>query len=85
MYGADAEAVLVEHFGNRGVAEDAIRFGTDTNRVTILTADGATTELPQLTKREVADRILDLVAAALDARDGAAQTGATRQPASEPA
>ena len=48
-------------------------------------ADGATTELPQLTKREVADRILDLVAAALDARDGAAQTGTTRQPASEPA
>jgi len=67
------------------VAEPGSGFGTDTNRVTILTADGATTELPQLTKREVADRILDLVAAALDARDGAAQTGATRQPASEPA
>ncbi len=67
------------------VAEPGSGFGTDTNRVTILTADGSQTDLPQLTKREVADRILDLVAAALDARDGAAQTGATRQPASEPA
>jgi phosphopantothenoylcysteine decarboxylase/phosphopantothenate--cysteine ligase len=67
------------------VAEPGSGFGTDTNRVSILAADGSRIDLPQLTKREVADRILDLVAAALDARDGAAQTGTTRQPASEPA
>ena len=67
------------------VAEPGSGFGTDTNRVTILTADGTRADLPQLSKREVADRILDLVAAALDERDGAAQTGTTRQSASEPA
>ena len=67
------------------VSEPGSGFGTDTNRVTILAADGSRTDLPQLSKREVADRILDRVAVALDARDVAAQTGTTRQPASEPA
>ncbi len=67
------------------VAEPGSGFGTDTNRVTILAADGGRTDLPQLTKREVADRILDLVAAALDERDAAAQTASTPEPASEPA
>jgi phosphopantothenoylcysteine decarboxylase/phosphopantothenate--cysteine ligase len=54
-------------------------FGTDTNQVTILDADGGRDDLPLLSKREVADRILDRVAAALDARDAAGQTGAMRQ------
>jgi phosphopantothenoylcysteine decarboxylase/phosphopantothenate--cysteine ligase len=67
------------------VAEPGSGFGTDTNRVTILAADGGRMDLPQLSKREVADRILDLVAAALDERDAAAQTASTREPASEPA
>ena len=67
------------------VAEAGSGFGTDTNRVTILAAGGERTELPQLPKREVADRVLDLVAAALDERDRAAQTGLDREPASEPA
>ncbi|HLX35410.1 MAG TPA: bifunctional phosphopantothenoylcysteine decarboxylase/phosphopantothenate synthase [Candidatus Limnocylindrales bacterium] len=49
-------------------------FGTDTNRVSILDAAGARDDLPLLSKREVADRILDRIAAALDARDAAAQT-----------
>jgi phosphopantothenoylcysteine decarboxylase/phosphopantothenate--cysteine ligase len=61
------------------VAEAGSGFGTDTNRVTILAADGETQELPLLAKREVADRILDRVAAALDDRDGAAQTEPMRQ------
>jgi phosphopantothenoylcysteine decarboxylase/phosphopantothenate--cysteine ligase len=56
------------------VAEEGSGFGTDTNRVTILSADGAEQALPLLSKREVADRILDRVAAALDDRDGATQT-----------
>ena len=34
-------------------------FGSNTNRVLILQRDGATEELPLLTKRELADRILD--------------------------
>jgi phosphopantothenoylcysteine decarboxylase / phosphopantothenate---cysteine ligase len=57
------------------VAEPGSGFGTDTNRVTILDAAGGRDELPQLTKREVADRLLDRVARALDDRDAAAQTG----------
>lgn len=40
-------------------------FDVDTNRVTILDAAGGIEELPLLSKREVADRILDRVAALL--------------------
>jgi phosphopantothenoylcysteine decarboxylase/phosphopantothenate--cysteine ligase len=61
------------------VSEAGSGFGTDTNRVTILAADGSSDELPLLSKREVAEQILDRVAAALDARDAAAQTGPVPQ------
>jgi phosphopantothenoylcysteine decarboxylase/phosphopantothenate--cysteine ligase len=44
-------------------------FGSDTNRVVLLARDGAPEELPLLPKREVADLILDRVAALLAARD----------------
>jgi phosphopantothenoylcysteine decarboxylase / phosphopantothenate---cysteine ligase len=57
------------------VAEPGSGFGTDTNRVSILDAAGDRDDLPLLTKREVADRLLDRVAHALDDRDAAAQTG----------
>jgi len=50
------------------VAEPGSGFGTDTNRVSILAADGSRDDLPLLSKREVADRILDRVVARLDAR-----------------
>ncbi len=56
------------------VAEPGSGFGTDTNRVTILDAAGGRDELPLMTKREVADKLLDRVVRALDERDGAAQT-----------
>ncbi|MGH2474646.1 MAG: phosphopantothenoylcysteine decarboxylase, partial [Candidatus Limnocylindrales bacterium] len=56
------------------VTEPGSGFGTDTNRVSILSADGARDDLPMLTKREVADRLLDLVARRLDDRDADAQT-----------
>ena len=58
------------------VAEPGSGFGTDTNRVTILDRGGGRDELPLLAKREVADRILDRVARALDERDAAVHTGA---------
>jgi phosphopantothenoylcysteine decarboxylase/phosphopantothenate--cysteine ligase len=61
------------------VAEAGSGFGTETNRVTILDRAGAADALPLLSKREVADRILDRVARALDARDAAAQTAATQR------
>ncbi len=62
------------------VAEAGSGFGTATNRVTIFAADGSTDVLPQLPKREVAERILDRVVAALDDRDAAAQTGGDEPP-----
>ena len=40
-------------------------FGADTNRVTIIDRKGKTENLPLLPKREVADRVLDKVAALL--------------------
>ena len=40
-------------------------FGTDTNRVTIIDRKGKIDSLPLLSKREVADRVLDQVAALL--------------------
>ena len=36
-------------------------FGVDTNKVTLIDRDGKIESLPLLTKREVADRILDRV------------------------
>jgi phosphopantothenoylcysteine decarboxylase/phosphopantothenate--cysteine ligase len=62
------------------VSEPGSGFGTDTNRVTIFDRGGAMDELPMLSKREVADRILDRVAHALDARDAAAQTATSEPP-----
>ena len=56
------------------VSEPGSGFGTDTNEVTLFDRSGSTDELPMLSKREVADRILDRVAAALDAREAGAQT-----------
>ena len=62
------------------VAEEGSGFGTPSNRVTLVAADGTEDALPLLPKREVAERILDRVAAALDARDAAAQTGGDEPP-----
>ena len=56
------------------VAEEGSGFGTDTNHVWILSAGGEPVDVPLRSKREVAEEILDRVAAALDARDSAAQT-----------
>ena len=61
------------------VAEEGSGFGTDTNHVRILSAGGEQVDLPLRSKRAVAEEILDLVAAALDARDAHAQTGRTTQ------
>jgi phosphopantothenoylcysteine decarboxylase/phosphopantothenate--cysteine ligase len=61
------------------VSEPGSGFGTDTNRVTILSVGGDPEELPLLPKREVADRLLDRVARALDERDAARQTDPVTQ------
>jgi phosphopantothenoylcysteine decarboxylase / phosphopantothenate---cysteine ligase len=57
------------------VSEAGSGFGTDTNRVTIHASDGSVETLPLLSKREVADHLLDLVARALDARGTDSHTG----------
>jgi phosphopantothenoylcysteine decarboxylase/phosphopantothenate--cysteine ligase len=67
------------------VSEAGSGFGTDTNRVTILVADGSRDELPTQSKRAVADELLDRVVRLLDERDRAAQTGASIEPARETA
>jgi phosphopantothenoylcysteine decarboxylase/phosphopantothenate--cysteine ligase len=38
-------------------------FGTDTNKVTLISRDGSETDLPLMTKREVADKVWDWVVA----------------------
>ena len=75
----------VDLFVANDVAEPGSGFGTDTNRVAILAADGSRDDLPLLAKRAVADAILDRVARVLDDRDAAAQTGDSTEPAREPA
>ena len=57
------------------VSEPGSGFGTDTNRVVILGADGSRDDLPLLSKREVADRLLDRVVALVDERGAPAHTG----------
>ncbi len=63
------------------VTEPGSGFGTETNRVVILDADGGEDSPPLLSKRAVADRLLDRVAAALDDRDAAGQTAAMQEQA----
>ncbi len=65
------------------VSEAGSGFGTETNRVTILDRSGGSDALPLLSKREVADRVLDRVARALDDLDAAAQTAGMHGAASE--
>ena len=65
------------------VLEPGAGFGVDTNRVTIVSPGGAPEPWPLMSKRDVADRLLDRVAALLaagepaDPRDVAASASAT--------
>ena len=61
------------------VSEPGSGFGTETNRVVILGADGSREDLPLLAKRDVADRVLDRVVQSLDARDARAHTGSEQE------
>ncbi|MGH2513926.1 MAG: phosphopantothenoylcysteine decarboxylase, partial [Candidatus Limnocylindrales bacterium] len=62
------------------VTEAGSGFGTDTNRVTLFSPTEAPEAWPVLSKREVADRLLDRIVGRLDARDAAAQTEASDTP-----
>jgi phosphopantothenoylcysteine decarboxylase/phosphopantothenate--cysteine ligase len=67
--GSDLETKALEKMNKKGlqaiVANDISRkdiaFGSDFNEGVMLFADGAREDLPRMTKREMADRILDLV------------------------
>ncbi len=67
--GSDLETKALEKMKKKGlqaiVANDVSRkdiaFGSDFNEGVMLFADGAREDLPRMTKREMADRILDLV------------------------
>jgi phosphopantothenoylcysteine decarboxylase / phosphopantothenate---cysteine ligase len=50
------------------VTEAGSGFGTDTNRVTIYYPEGAPEQLPMLTKREVAELLLDRILIRIDSR-----------------
>jgi len=52
------------------ITDAAGGFDVDTNKVTIIDRDGKTEELPLLTKREVADRVLDKVVGMLAKKIG---------------
>jgi phosphopantothenoylcysteine decarboxylase/phosphopantothenate--cysteine ligase len=56
------------------VAEPGSGFGTDTNKVTIYSTDGPPEELPLLSKREVAELLLDRVVVRLATIAGASST-----------
>ena len=60
------------------VTEPGSGFGTDTNRVTIYYPEGAPEQLPMLSKREVAELLLDRILIRLDSR-GIAQEPAAEQ------
>jgi phosphopantothenoylcysteine decarboxylase / phosphopantothenate---cysteine ligase len=51
------------------VTEPGSGFGTDTNRVVFISGDGVTTELPLLTKREVAERLWDRIGVEVTGRE----------------
>jgi phosphopantothenoylcysteine decarboxylase/phosphopantothenate--cysteine ligase len=53
------------------VAEEGSGFGTDTNRVTIIIPTEPDEEWPLMTKRQVADRLLDRVVALREGRQDA--------------
>ena len=56
------------------VTEPGSGFGTETNRVTVYAPDSPPEAWPLLTKREVADRLLDRIARRLEERDAARRT-----------
>lgn len=58
---AKAEAKAVDLMVYNDVTEAGSGFGTDTNRVTFIHKDGTSEALPQLPKKEVASRLLDVI------------------------
>jgi phosphopantothenoylcysteine decarboxylase/phosphopantothenate--cysteine ligase len=66
------------------VTEPGSGFGTDTNRVTIYSPEAAPEQLPMLSKREVAELLLDRIVIRLDSRGAAAEAQPEVVAAAEP-
>jgi phosphopantothenoylcysteine decarboxylase/phosphopantothenate--cysteine ligase len=65
---AKVQAKGVDMLVANDVTEPGSGFGTDTNRVTIYYAEGAVEQLPMLSKREVAELLLDRILIRFDSR-----------------
>lgn len=73
---SDADAKAVEKMWRKGlhgivvndISRSDIGFGSDYNEGLVIFADGSRDQLPKMTKREMADRILDLVLPKLKGR-----------------
>ena len=66
------------------VAEAGSGFGTDTNRVTLYSVEDAPEELPLMTKRQVAEVLLDRVLARLDRQSSGLAVEPIASPAAMP-
>jgi phosphopantothenoylcysteine decarboxylase/phosphopantothenate--cysteine ligase len=55
-------------FVANNITEANCGFGTDTNKVSLIAKDGSVEELPLLSKRAVADKVLDRVVVLLGAK-----------------
>ena len=62
------------------VTEPGSGFGTDTNRVTIYYPKGAPEQLPMLSKREVAELLLDRILIRVDSREAAPEAATEEAP-----
>jgi phosphopantothenoylcysteine decarboxylase/phosphopantothenate--cysteine ligase len=62
------------------VTEPGSGFGTDTNRVTIYYPEGAPEQLPMLSKREVAELLLDRILIRVDSQEAAPEAAAEEAP-----
>ena len=65
------------------VSEPGSGFGTDTNRVTIYYPAGSPEDLPMLSKREVAELLLDRIVIRLDSRNATPESGQSPEPATD--
>ncbi len=66
------------------VTEPGSGFGTDTNRVTIYTLEAEPEQLPMLSKREVAESLLDRILIRLDSRGAAPDAALEKAPSASP-
>jgi len=90
-YGNDAQRqkwlprlCTMELLASYCLTEPGSGFGTDTNRVTIYYPEGAPEQLPMLSKREVAELLLDRILIRLDSRGTTQEAGSAAEAPESP-